>query len=433
LGTPARRRLCLALSLPALFALAVGSVEANNGINQIGFGTESALMAGADTAMARDTSALNTNPAGLSQLSAGRVDVYLASAFIHDGVHRDGLGNDRQVTNKVIPVAGLGLAHRISGGPVVAGIGMFFQGGSGAQFENLATPFGGRDQLTALFGVGKLTGGLSWEVTPKLSLGVGVSAVVAVAEQKIFPNSSNFDAFDPTRTFFGVSVDNVRASRSGYRLGAQYQLSPSVRLGFVFANRVALPLTDGQARVNMSSVGLGTVTYGNARLEGLAIPREISVGATWAATDATLLSFKVSRLGWARAFDSIVLDASGPDNAFAPSGVRQVTDITARDRTIYALGVRHALDDRLVLYAGFNYMKQPFEVQTLSPTLAPIGEKHLTLGATRQFGERHHFAAGLEYLFPAEVRYTNPQVPLGPGLTARLEYIAFHAMYSYAW
>lgn len=431
--TPASHRLLLALVASAVFGSAAGPAQANNGINQIGFGSESALMAGADAAMARDTSALNTNPAGLSQLGGGRVDVYLASAFIYDGAHRDGLGNDRQVTNKVIPVAGLGLAHRIPGSPVVAGIGMFVQGGSGAQFENLATPFGGRDELTALFGVGKLTGGLSWEVTPKLSLGLGVSAVVAVAEQRIFPNSSNFDAFDPTRTFFGASVDNVRASRSGYRLGAQYQLTPSVRLGFVFANRVALPLTDGQARVNMSSVGLGTVTYGNTRLEGLAIPREISVGAAWAVTDATLLSVKLSRLGWARALDSIVLDASSPDNALAPANVRQVTDITARDRTVYALGVRHDLDDRLAVYAGFNYMKQPFEVQTLSPTLAPIGEKHLTLGATRRYGDRHHFALGLEYLFPSEVRYTNPQVPLGPGLTARLEYIAFHAMYSYAW
>ena len=34
---------------------------ATNGLNQIGFGTESVGMGGADIAVARDTSALNTN------------------------------------------------------------------------------------------------------------------------------------------------------------------------------------------------------------------------------------------------------------------------------------------------------------------------------------------------------------------------------------
>lgn len=36
-----------------------------NGLNAIGFGTESVAMAGADTAVARDAFALSINPAGL--------------------------------------------------------------------------------------------------------------------------------------------------------------------------------------------------------------------------------------------------------------------------------------------------------------------------------------------------------------------------------
>ena len=48
---------------------------ATNGLNLIGFGTESVAMGGADTAVARDTSALNTNPAGLGQLEIGRAHV----------------------------------------------------------------------------------------------------------------------------------------------------------------------------------------------------------------------------------------------------------------------------------------------------------------------------------------------------------------------
>lgn len=38
------------------------AAEATNGLNLIGFGPESVAMGGADTAVARDTTALNTNP-----------------------------------------------------------------------------------------------------------------------------------------------------------------------------------------------------------------------------------------------------------------------------------------------------------------------------------------------------------------------------------
>lgn len=47
---------------------------ATNGINLIGFGAESTLMAGADIAVARDTSALNTNPVGLTQIRGQAFD-----------------------------------------------------------------------------------------------------------------------------------------------------------------------------------------------------------------------------------------------------------------------------------------------------------------------------------------------------------------------
>jgi long-chain fatty acid transport protein len=57
--------LFMALSLP---------VNATNGILLIGYGAESTLMGGADTAVARDTSALNTNPAGLVQIKGKRFD-----------------------------------------------------------------------------------------------------------------------------------------------------------------------------------------------------------------------------------------------------------------------------------------------------------------------------------------------------------------------
>jgi hypothetical protein len=72
-GPLAAQRLRTVAGIATVFAATLAS--ASNGLNQIGFGTESALMAGADTAVARDTASLNTNPAGLAQIAHRRLDL----------------------------------------------------------------------------------------------------------------------------------------------------------------------------------------------------------------------------------------------------------------------------------------------------------------------------------------------------------------------
>jgi long-chain fatty acid transport protein len=122
-----------------------------NGLNLIGFGTESVLMGGADVAVARDTTALNTNPAGLTSLGKRAADVFGGIAYGSDVRHLDSFGNDRNVSNRVIPIGGFGYAARLGTSGVTAGIGLFAQGGAGNVYENLTTAFGTVDTLSGLF------------------------------------------------------------------------------------------------------------------------------------------------------------------------------------------------------------------------------------------------------------------------------------------
>lgn len=48
---------------------------AGNGFNMIAYGAKSVTMGGADIAVARDTSAVNTNPSGLTRISGGKMDL----------------------------------------------------------------------------------------------------------------------------------------------------------------------------------------------------------------------------------------------------------------------------------------------------------------------------------------------------------------------
>lgn len=152
-------------------ALPVG-VLAANGLNLIGFGAESVAMGGADTAGARDTAALNTNPAGLAQLSRPAFDGYMAAAFALDVGHADSFGNDRAVDNKVVPVGGFGVSRPFDGGKLVGAIGFFAQGGAGAVYKGLRTPFGTSDDLSALVGFARITPGLAWRITDEVTVGL---------------------------------------------------------------------------------------------------------------------------------------------------------------------------------------------------------------------------------------------------------------------
>ncbi len=111
--------------------LFAGASHATNGINLIGFGAESTLMAGADIAVARDTSALNTNPAGLTQIKTKRFDAYGSLLRITDLSHEDQFGNDRHASNLYTGLGGMGYAQKLENMACTVAGGLFAQGGSG--------------------------------------------------------------------------------------------------------------------------------------------------------------------------------------------------------------------------------------------------------------------------------------------------------------
>jgi long-chain fatty acid transport protein len=74
--------------------------------------------------------------------------------------------------------------------PVVVGVGLFAQGGTGNVYKNLATPFGGHDELSSVFRIAKLSFGGAWQPNQRLSLGASLALIYADLQQKVFPETS---------------------------------------------------------------------------------------------------------------------------------------------------------------------------------------------------------------------------------------------------
>ncbi len=417
----------------AILFFAHHSANAGNGLNLIGFGIESNFLAGADIAVSRDTSALNTNPAGLTQIDSTELDSHFAIGYSGEFRHEDSLGNNRSVEGKFIPLGDFGFAHTFSGTGITAGFGMFGQGGSGYRYSNLNTAFGTRDELSALFRIGKLTPGIAYRASDRLSLGIALPIVVGDLRQKLFPETSVFNSANPGQSFFGSELKDARGAALGVRLGAQYRISDAITFGVTYSSKTRLPLKDGHVRLNMTATGLGKVNYRNAQVDGLALPQEIGFGVSVRPDDPWLISVKVAWLNWSDALNSTTLTATDPDNPAAPTRLENKGTLNWRDQYVFALGAEYKFNDRTSILGGYNYGKNPIPNETTNPLLAAFAEQHITLGVLHKFGASWVLAAGLEYDFRKTVTYNNPELPFGAGARETGELAALHVGLTRRW
>jgi len=400
------------------------AAHATNGINLIGFGAESTLMGGADVAVARDTSALNTNPAGLTQIKAPLLDMFGSVLRTTDLVHKDPR-NEEHASNRYTLLGGGGYARPLENMPCTAGIGLFAQGGAGGVFDNLRTPFGNRDDLSSLFGIAKIIPGIGCEVTDKLSLGASLNIVYASIEQDFFANTSVSAV-----PFAGYKLEGASAVRTGFKLGMQYRVTPALTLAASYTEKTELPMTGGTLTADFTDFGLGKVKYADASIKGFALPREVAVGMAFKPTDDWLLSFKLNWLNWSDAINDVTLRATKPNNASAQSIYGSSMGADWKDQWVVATGVAYNWDDRTTLYAGHNYGKNPIPRQNSSPLLAGTLEHHLTFGAARKVDQHWLMTGGVEWMLPVSVKYNSR---LFGESEIRNEAIVLHFMLSRRW
>lgn len=405
----------------------------SNGLNLIGFGAESIGMGGADIAVARDTSAMNTNPAGLAQISGSRLDMSGAVMNMLSIKHRDQLGNDAETSNPWPWFGSGGYAHHWGGSPVVLGIGFFVQGGSGNVYEDLTTPFGTQDELSSLFRIAKITPSIAYRVSDALFLGASLQVVYSDIEQKVFPNTSYVDPGDPSNSFFGIDVQDMDGIGVGAKLGILYKVSERFTVGAVYTTRIRLPLEDGMVVANMEAAGLGRVTYRDAEIEGLELPQELGVGIAVRPLESLLLALDVSWIDWSDSMKTSTLRASDPDTPGAPPVLESSSSLNWRDQYVIAIGLAYDATERTVLRAGYNYGRNPIPNETLSPILATFSEQSVTAGIGYKISNKCRIDAALEYAPNDKVTYNNPQLPLGPGAQEEGEAIGFHFMVSQSW
>lgn len=406
---------------------------AGNGANLIGFGIESNLLAGADVAVSRDTGAASTNPAGLSQINGTAIDSQLGVAYGPNVGHRDQFGNDVRVDKTTAIGGSLGFARHSSDSDFAFGFGLFGQGGAGSVYGELNTAFGTRDELSARFRIAKINPALAYRFSDQLSLGIAIPIIYSDLEQKVFPNTSRFNAAQPLASFFGSELAGMKASNAGVKLGLMYRPTERMTLGLTYSNQVKLTQKDGTLKVNYDDIGLGRVTYRDVEVVGLHLPQELAFGAAQRVGERWLLSIKWAWLDWSRAFRSSTLNARSPDNASAPHSLSSTAKLNWRDQYVVAIGLAYEATPATMMFVGYNYGRNPIPAETTSPLLVAFTEQHATLGFTHKFGSHWAVSAGFQYDAAKSVTYTNPELPFGVDARERNEVFGLHLAVGRRW
>lgn len=402
---------------------------ATNGLNQIGFGTESVGMGGADIAVARDTSALNTNPAGLSQVTGALADMNAAVAYTGNIKHKDQFGNNENNSNKNPVLGSIGYARKLTGLPITAGVGLFAQGGTGNEFQDLNTAFGTRDDLSVQFRIARITPGLSWQVNDALSIGASLIGTYSDLQQEVFPNTSFAGSPAP---FFGFELKDMDGFGAGIKLGLMYKPNSWLTLGTAYNNKVDLDL-EGRMRVDLSALGLGKVTYRDASAKNIDQPQEFGVGAAVQATEKLLLALEINWIDWSDAVTTGIVTARNPENPAAPPELTLATENNWRDQYVIALGAAYQWDDKTLFRAGYNYGRNPIPDEHLNPFLNTIAKHHITLGFGRAISNDWRIDGAFEWDIRNDETYTNSQLPFGQDAEAVGELMALHFRVSRDW
>ena len=155
------------------------------------------------------------------------------------------------------------------------------------------------------------------------------------------------------------------------------------------------------------------VRYGEARVEGFALPQEMAFGLAWQATPRWLLATELTWIDWSSALSGLRLNARDPEtpNPDVPQTVELRQDLRFRDQYVFSLGTRYAITDRTVLMAGVNLARNPVPRSSLTPVINVTQEVEFDVGIRHRLSERWSVASALQFQPAKTEAGANPGQP----------------------
>jgi len=379
--------------------------HAANGLNLIGSGGISSDLAGADTAVATDFSAMNTNPAGMSQVKTQHAG--LSINWLQTQLRLRNANNNRAAENDPLIIPNAGYIRRLADMPVTVGVGFFTIGGTAAEYNNLRTALGTTDKSSSQIRHYKITPSIAYQVTDKFSIGATLAISYADVALKVVPNTpTGFETTGKCDRMNALAPPGTCAFAFAFvpKFGAMYQVNDKVTVGLAYT--MAAPMPFGRGQITRNQSGIGKVTY-DAEVNGFKWPDDLSAGIAIRPNKDLLLSLKFQWINWDAALNNVNINLSNGNNAAKPTD-RITLQYQWRDQYVTAVGAYYNVTDRLAVHGGYNFGNNPVPKHTLDPTSSNITLHHFAAGSGYKLTNTLRFDANFTYVLTNTVTSSNP-------------------------
>ncbi|MDP8222329.1 MAG: outer membrane protein transport protein [Candidatus Lernaella stagnicola] len=441
----------------ALTLVLVPAAFATNGMEATASGARAAGMGGVDIAIATDATAMNTNPAGLTQLLGHRID--FGTALLIPIVHFKNDLNDKDGVVNIFPMPMIAYGYRFQNVPIALGLGVFTQGGMGAEFK-LDHAIAGQDadyfstlgymklaptiayqphemvSLGGAFNLGWAQMGMKmpFAVHPSIMTGRAMRGGSEVSFGSLFENMLGYDELTAM-----AELENANAFGFGGKLGILITPHEVVSLGLAYTFQTTLTF-HGDAKMDMQgqfddalpkmvdafqlmpSVDTpqqaeqavmeffqengvdperGYAANYDAEVE-FAWPRKLAFGVAVRPLEQLLMGVDVTWINWSATMEKFKMTLSNGDNDNINKmigGDKVVAEIPLKweDQLVFAFGTQYEFLPGAFARVGYNYGKNPVPDDTVFAVFPAIVEHHITLGGGYNVKDFFEVNAAYEY------------------------------------
>ncbi len=404
-----KNQLALAVAIAAGVALPT-SAFATTGYFSHGYGTKSKGLAGAGAALALDSMAAATNPAGMVNVG-DRLDVGLAlfspiREYTVSGTAPAGpplagqfplIPGTVESDKELFFIPHFGYNKMLDANSSI-GVTVYGNGGMNTMYRSEDTPMGIGTYGAGTAGVDLnqvfLAGTYARKLTPAVS--VGVTPIIAYQWFKAYGVGS----------FAGMSSDQANLSERGYddsfgygaRLGVMSEVIPGLTLGASYQTKIAMEEFDKYK-------GLF------AEQGDFDIPSTWTIGAAFKINPQNLVTFDIQEIKYTDV--AAVSNPMLPNMMTSPLGSDNGPGFGWEDIMVYKLGYQFAMSPTMTWRVGYSQNDQPIpSSEVLFNILAPgVMEQHYTAGFTYNVNPKSELDVAVMYAPEETVSGPNPTFP----------------------
>ena len=346
-------------------AMALGIISApsfaTNGDQMLGVTAMQWGMAGAHTAAPQDAATVLTNPAGLADLSMQEFRADFGFGILNPP--RKVNNQDSDSDYYLMPAGAL--AYRPNE-KLTLGMGMAGLSGMGVDFPD-TQPAPGFQSIVTTKQFYKIAPGFGYQVNDKLAVG----AALNIDYQSLALATPMFQL--PQNQVYGF----------GATFGLTYKPNPRFTIGASYTTKQEMDEFKWNTMAG---------TYGMT----MDAPPIFSVGLAFKPMPGLLIEADIKHIAFSDVLDKVAFKT--------PAGTSQM-NFGWSDQTVFAIGVQKQVNPKTTVRAGFNYGESPIGPEDVDSNIGSLAvtEAHLTLGLTRQLGQRLFTSLSYAHAFHNEV------------------------------